>query len=400
MLIDSYLNQITNKIETDLHLIDDPSFDLGLMGIACYYYHLGNYFRSDDFKRRGREILMKGISELNNFGGKGNLIGDTESISAKFAYVGRSLLYVSKNFDKKIEVISLLGDLDGLIDDLQTPHFESHNLDLFSGLLSSGYYYLSRIKNSNAPSEIKRRLGEIVMAIEKFSFTSDDNCIYWKSPRHGDQIYLGLSHGSAMILNFLADSYIISSFRPIVEVMIERAINGIKNCELNLATGKFPNFYVKGKQPSNESTQLSMCYGDLGIISSILKCGVNLKNSSYVRYASNILTSTSKRRFDHRYTYDSSILYGTSGVMCLYKNIQQLGIKIDISLIKYWFDQSLQVLDNQYSNAGRYSMLKPSSVDHDLKLHNSFLWGAAGVGCALMQYAKNENILNELLLTA
>lgn len=240
-----------------------------------------------------------------------------------------------------------------------------------------------------------RNLKKIYENSKEASIHHNENEIYWKAPSYLDQVYLGLSHGSAMMINFWSKLYlfdIVSSKNEEETQWLKKAVNFVFERKRDFVDGYFPHKAFSTE--TEEKTQLSMCYGDLGVIYSLFNANKILKNINHKGTIDKMLYTSSLRQQDPQYTYDTGILYGASGIGYIFDYFTtEINENIYENTINYWNNQILKyrTADNDFIYGFK------DDINENARF--SFAWGISGMGIRLMQSQEAQlPSVNELLL--
>lgn len=397
--IEYILECIKSELDTNLEQINNSSFDMGLPGISLFYYYYYLMTKDEKYLEKTFNLIEKSINNLSAI-----TISDfqkkylSDSLDNHLSGFGRFLIFLDNNLSIQLEIVELLNELDTILKPLLYSKLELADYDIDSGALASGYYFLSRYKQTQSP-KYKKYLIDIILSLKQNSKKTDYG-IYWTSPSLNNKIYLGLSHGSSMIVNFLVKMIEnnIYSFNTI-QILINNAISFVCSNERDQIRGKFPHCYFEDEPEEMEETQFSQCYGDLGIGYSILKAGYVLRDEKLRGIGEKILKDCLIRKKSDNLTEDASIVYGASGVACLYDELYTItSDPIYKKASNYWYCSISSYTIK--SPEGHDSFKSMFSLPNDLSWHSSFGWGLAGIGATLIRYLNKKEYpsFNELLM--
>ena len=392
---DTSISDILNYIDLNENKINNASFDLGLSGIALFYFYYASYSGNSIYSEKGLDCLKRCIEMLSDTEYVKNSIKyKTDSFDNHLSSFGRVLLFINNNFKDQIDAEDLYLSLDEILVTLIKSKIEIKDFDIDSGALSSGYYFLARYRYSEDKSKFKNLLERIVEGLEDAQIEVNSEEIYWSSPSMNNTVYLGISHGSAMIINFLSKMIIIDVLKEKSEKLLKKAINFVLNQKRDQINGAFPNCYPA--EPS-EPTQFSQCYGDLGIGYSLYIASLSLNDEIVLNEAMAILMKCVERKKEDNLTKDASIIYGASGVGHLFKKLANIEKSEELmKAANYWFEQITSYQNDQSLYAGYQCMFGNLN---DIEWGMSFGWGISGIGITLMKY-DNKSLpnLEELLM--
>lgn len=379
--------------------MDNTSFDMGLPGIALFYYYYYKLTNDNSYLQKVYQLIEISITKLstisvNDFQNKYM----SDSLDNHISGFGRLLLFLQTNLNNELDIEDLLKVLDDNLKPLMYSKIEIEDYDLDSGALASGYYFLERFKQTKL-LKYRKYLQDLTCSIQNSSMEKDDG-ICWASPSLNNKIFLGLSHGSGMILNFLIkmiENNIISKSE--ISDNIVKGVVFITNNEREQPKGRFPHCYFSNEPEVSVETQFSQCYGDLGIGYAIFKAGFVLEDDQMYKKGLEILEVCSQRSKEDNLTEDASIVYGASGVACIFDEIY----KITNNLIfeessDYWFGTIPTYIEKSQAN----DIIFKSMFDFsdDVSWNTSFGWGIAGIGTTLIRFLDKKKYpsFNKLLM--
>lgn len=201
---DEIVIQIGKELDINADIFSDASIEYGEMGAALFYYYYQSYFDDDNALLKAESAIEKSIDMLSkiSFENQNPLKFNGDSISLSLSSFGKGLLFIQSNFEKQYDFSENYSYLSDVLDTMTDQSLKRKDYDYFSGSLAPGYYFLNQYKYSADPM-CQYVLHKIVDSILENAVNFNKDEVYWKSPVYNNQIYLGLSHGSAMIINFL-----------------------------------------------------------------------------------------------------------------------------------------------------------------------------------------------------
>lgn len=388
-------------IKTDLddciHKVDNAAFNMGLPGIALFYYYCYLHSRQSRCLDTFTSLIDRSINILSSitvheFQQKYR----TDSIDNHLSGFGRFLIFSQSKLDGELDIEEILNELDDLLIPLMYSKIQAEDFDIDSGALASGNYFLARFRQSGS-SKYRDLLENLVTAIDNSSKRTNTG-IYWVSPTLNNNIYLGLSHGSGMIINFLSKMVDLNIQSDNSINIINQGAAFILSNKRNQIRGLFPHCYFFDEKEKSEETQFSQCYGDLGIGYALLKAGKSIDDKKLYGESLEILQECATRKNEDNLTQDAGIIYGASGVACVFDELSQITNNITFEQAsKYWFNEiTSYAIENRYGKPMFKSMFSLSDVNY----HTSFGWGLAGIGAALIRSLDRNKYpcFNELLM--
>lgn len=238
------------------------------------------------------------------------------------------------------------------------------------------------------------------MAREAIYHTKNE--VFWRAPALLNQVYLGISHGSAMIINFLTKLFeigLINEDSIKEKQLLEHAVNFLISRKRNITDGYFSHTF-SDKNPQ-EATQFAMCYGDLSILFALYNANKIIQNLAIGKEIDQMLATSTLRKKDSRYTFDGGIFYGASGVFCLFKELFRRSNHLSHKeAYNYWFHQIMTYrAPNRKKNAGFINAFEQVENKDNPSVRFSYGWGIAGIGiCLMLGLDKKLPLINETLL--
>jgi hypothetical protein len=224
----------------------------------------------------------------------------------------------------------------------------------------------------------------LVYNIYNFATQDKDGDFFWKSPSLYNRVYLGISHGSCLIISFLTSIYEMGIEKELCAKILEKAINFIKkHYRKSKYRGLFPNMIGDKIEPM----QFSLCYGDIGVGYALYRYSKVFSNSEIQSFASIILDDCLLRTKEDNLTLDASIYYGAAGLAIAFEKLGYISKDSRFSKrADYWNEQILS-----YSlHSNNYAGFKSRLVEEGVIWEISFGWGIVGIGLTLMYFDKES----------
>ncbi|MDN5424063.1 MAG: hypothetical protein L0G07_11745, partial [Chryseobacterium sp.] len=321
------------------------------------------------------EYFNKGLASFNpkTF----QRVHGTDSLDAHLAHIGRYLIFCENNGLLSVSSEEYLLNLDQILFGLMKSKINIKDFDSGTGALAAGYYYLARLKSG---SDVQEQLIFLINSIDEAAFQDDTGDYYWKCPSLYDRIYLGISHGSSLIISFLTSVCEAGLEIQLCEKIIRKATAFlIKQYRESDYKGLFPNMIGDAIEPM----QFALCYGDLGIGYALLRASQLLKDSDTADFANVILNDCLLRTKEDNLTLDAGIFYGASGLAITFDKLGTLSGDIRyIQRADYWNQQILTYATHSNDFAGFKSRL----LEDNILWQISFGWGILGIGMTLMYF--------------
>jgi lantibiotic modifying enzyme len=378
------LTDISKYLTENESIFDDSDFSLetGKCGLLLFYYYQYKFTGNVEFLEKARHYLEDIIDKLESDIEEFQPSFKTDSLSNYISSFGKTILFIEQELDDYFDFGDLYGTLHESLIEINEQNFVNEDFDINSGALSIGHYFINYYKRYK-DAQSKSALISIVKAISKSAIKLNNDEIYWKAPRLNDAVYLGISHGSAMIINFLVKLFelkiLCDEDKDELDILT-KAVSFLFNQKRDFREGYFPILYQdkKGIAP----TQFTMCYGDLGIGYALHTASKITKNTNIELISLEILNSCADRKLDTERTYDASIFYGASGLFILFDKLFRItGCKNFETAHDYWFHN---ILTYRTGDIGRYAGFKNMFDNHTVKINLSMGWGLIGIAIGLM----------------
>ncbi|SHM82634.1 Lanthionine synthetase C-like protein [Chryseobacterium carnipullorum] len=371
------IDKITESLDkySDEEVLKNVSYETGLLGYSLYYLYLSKYTGDQKYTTTAEEYFNKGLASFNpkTF----QRVHGTDSLDAHLAHIGRYLIFCENNGLLSVSSEEYLLNLDQILFGLMKSKINIKDFDSGTGALAAGYYYLARLKSG---SDVQEQLIFLINSIDEAAFQDDTGDYYWKCPSLYDRIYLGISHGSSLIISFLTSVCEAGLEIQLCEKIIRKATAFlIKQYRESDYKGLFPNMIGDAIEPM----QFALCYGDLGIGYALLRASQLLKDSDTADFANVILNDCLLRTKEDNLTLDAGIFYGASGLAITFDKLGTLSGDIRyIQRADYWNQQILTYATHSNDFAGFKSRL----LEDNILWQVSFGWGILGIGMTLMYF--------------
>lgn len=376
------LNFIITKIEESVsentRFLENPTLSNGWLGACLFYCYYAKFTGNDDYFNRAESYLEKALGLIDYKYYK--RIYPTDSYDANIAGLGIFFIRATEKGLLDFDVSSSLQNIEDTLHVLCKNKIKHADFSIFSGALATGNFLLLAERSERND----HLLGEIVESIEANAKKDPSGGIYWLSPRLNNKVYLGLSHGSCMIISFLSAVFGRGILKDKCGAIIQQAGKFVLKCKRDNPKGLFP--HTLGEEI--QETQFSLCYGDLGVGYGLLKGGLTIQDENMVYEAKKILDLCLKRTYEDKLTYDGSMTYGASGVAYLFMKLSKLDPAEGryLKAYDYWVRQIPRNITEENGFCGFHSFFKPESGLFNL----SYAWGIIGIGITLMKYLNKD----------
>ncbi|WKK81758.2 lanthionine synthetase LanC family protein [Marivirga arenosa] len=372
--LSSLIDRIEKAVDANIFHLNNGTISHGWLGASMFYFYYAQFKREAHFSEKAEIYLSKALkhSSYKYYENK----YPTDSYDANLACLGIFLNKASENNLLNFDPQEYLESIEAMLHQLCRNKIKFSDFSIFSGALATGNFLLN-----TSPSENNNiLLTQIVNAIEANAISDDSDGIYWSSPRLYDRIYLGLSHGSCMIISFLSDVYARGLAQEKCKKLINGAINFVLKHKSNNLGEIFPHFIHEKKLQA----QFTLCYGDLGVGYSLLKAAKILADRSVLKEANEILRACNSIKFESMLTFDASITYGASGIALLYERLARLEPKN----LEYWraYQYWMEVIPRYSLSENSYCGFQSHFATESDIFNLSYDWGIMGIGITLMRY--------------
>ncbi|WP_142688157.1 lanthionine synthetase LanC family protein [Chitinophaga polysaccharea] len=381
---------ITGALKDTEASLHNPSYETGLLGYALYYLYLAKHTGNEDYAQEAMGYFDKAMAalDLKNF----KKIYQTDSIDGHLAHIGRFIEFCKRHELLEIESDAYLLRLDDILFGLLKSKITMRDFDLNSGALAAGHYFLTRLKSTPA---VKPQLEFLVESIDMCASRDEKGDYYWVSPTLFDRAYLGISHGSCMVISFLL-SACENNIRPdTCRKTIGKAINFLlKHYRTSPYKGLFPNYVGDPIAPM----QFSLCYGDLGIGYTLYRAARLFPGEQLAEYRDLVLNDCLQRTKEDNLTLDASIIYGAAGLAFTFDKLGALSGDLRFTdRARYWYEQ----IPTYAIHENRFAGFKSRLLAEDVLWQVSFGWGILGIGIASMIHVNGSlPPIDELLMIA
>ena len=377
MLISKISKSIENNLENPF--LNNSGYDTGLLGISLFYTLLYDYENNTKHGEYAIDYFEKGLYSIQN---KFNPIYKGDTIDNHIGQIGR-FIYFTKNHSlyNEFDLDEYINHLDEIAKEVLISKLKKNDFDITSGALASGAYFLLRDSDISISS-----IQSIIFSLDRDKKIFNKNQFYWLNPSLGNRVYLGISHGSAMIINFLIQAINKNIEKQLCLHLLQGATYYLLSQKrYTQHIGLFDNYIGE----DDENKQFALCYGDLGVGIVLFKAANILEDNELKKQSIEILNDCLLRKYEDKLTLDASILYGVSGLNIAFNEAYSLTNNIKfLDRANYW----LKMVSKYNIHDNEYSGFKSRIVDSSPLWNLSFGWGIIGIGCTLI----NSLSLNHL----
>ncbi|OMP81116.1 lanthionine synthetase LanC family protein [[Flexibacter] sp. ATCC 35208] len=388
VVISEEIERIREGITGVEHLIQNATFDTGLAGYTLFYSYYAKYKQDDTYLDLAMKYLEEGLAFLN---GDFRRVYATDSLDNHLGQIGRMLLFLRETNLLNIDIDDFLINIDEALATLMVSKIDMGDFDYNSGALAAGHYFMYRIQTNPA---VAVNLVTLVRGLRDKAYTDEDGDYYWKSPSIHDRVYIGISHGSAAIMNIVSSVMEAGIEVKICEDILKRTAHFVSKQIRTQVRGIFPLMWNDKVEPK----QFAMCYGDLGTAYGLYRAAGALRDTSVKEQAERALEDCLLRSREDNLTLDAGYVYGAAGLAATFEKVYEKTNDVRyLERADYWYEQ----IPFYGLHGGPYAGYRSRLLEASDFWHVCFGWGVIGIGIALMRYDdKSLPPIGKLLMIA
>ncbi len=239
-----------------------------------------------------------------------------------------------------LELETLRDQLEALISDQAMALIRQRRYDPYTGAFFQAYYFLLSNRNSTLTHTC-------LSVLEQETRWISDECAYFDSGFSENRLCLGITHGLAFYITYLCQ-LLSQNIEKQRATPLLRAYSNFLIGHANFSP-KTQSYFPDYAGEEN-SERLCLCYGDTGILLSLLKAfhwTGDIRN--YQRVEEMLLQTTTRITNSTTGVRDASLLYGSAGLSLFYDRIFSLTeIATFRKAASYWREQAIQQSVDQY----------------------------------------------------
>jgi hypothetical protein len=272
--------------------------------------------------------------------------------------------------------------------------------DLISGLVGLGIYHLEQLPGELAAScltKIIDRLDDIALRSSNGIcwFTPPRLLAGWKRKELPRGLYdLGLAHGSAGVIAFLAQVFSLKSNGNIrlpketyskAYQLLDGSVQWLLSQKFKTSrTSIFPHNVGPGVRRT--PTRIAWCYGDLGIAAALMVAATSVKNLNWRTEGRRIAKTVARRPIRNSGVIDCGLCHGAAGVAHMFNRLfQSTGEPVFKEASQKWFRHLLRMRSSD--GVGGFFAAQSTAGRITAVAERGLLMGAAGVALSLLAAA-------------
>lgn len=290
-------------------------------------------------------------------------------------------------------------DIDETIEDIDRYIYNMfckyyiHDIDYLHGGAGIAMYFLL--------SETKYGLSACNLYLDKLDetkITIENGSYMWKTEVdiNGENeivVNLGLSHGMASIVIFLAEYYERTKDSKAKRLLQQSIKYYINNTNPESFYSVYSNWIKIDDSSLLSESRLAWCYGDLGIAVALNRASLSLTDKNLFDFSTKILEKTTRRQYNNTQIKDASFCHGASGASYIYNYLYQITGNEDYKKSAiYWLNDTIERVDTiDFEGSGQ--------LNDQLNDTYTILTGLSGVGLVLLASLENKkDSWSEILL--
>jgi hypothetical protein len=294
------------------------------------------------------------------------------------------------------------GDIDEALTRLLRRYPEHSPYDLVYGLAGIGVYALARWPRPTAAQCI---LGVVEQLARRARHDRDG--VYWWTPPmwrgpHRERyqpggVDLGVAHGMAGIIPFLACVHRLGLAQPIVRPMLDGAVGWLLAHLVDTVSGpSVPYFVADDIEPG--PARSAWCYGDPGVAAALLFAARDVGEPAWAAEATALAMGAANRPPDQTGVVDAGLCHGSAGLAHLFNRMYQMTAEPTLAdAARFWIEQTLELCSA--AAPGRDTALSDSA--ESAWKGPGLLEGAAGIALVLeAACTATEPIWDQMLLVS
>ncbi len=240
------------------------------------------------------------------------------------------------------------GDIDEALASLLPRYPQDAPYDLINGLTGLGVYALARWPRPGAASCLLGVVDQLARRARE-----DQDGIYWWTPSswrglRGERyrpagVDLGVAHGIAGVIPFLARVHRLGLARPVVRPLLDGAVGWLLAHLVDTASGPtVPYFVADGIEPG--PARSAWCYGDPGVAMALLLAARDVGDLAWAQTATGLALRAAARPAGQTGVTDAGLCHGSAGLAHLFNRFYQLTAdQAFADAARFWVERTLEL---------------------------------------------------------
>jgi hypothetical protein len=240
------------------------------------------------------------------------------------------------------------GDIDEALANLLPRYPQDAPYDLINGLTGLGVYALARWPRPGAASCLLGVVDQLARRARE-----DQDGIYWWTPSswrglRGERyrpagVDLGVAHGIAGVIPFLARVHRLGLARPVVRPLLDGAVGWLLAHLVDTASGPtVPYFVADGVEPG--PARSAWCYGDPGVAMALLLAARDVGDLAWAQAATGLALRAAARPAGQTGVTDAGLCHGSAGLAHLFNRLYQLTAEQALAdAARWWVERTLEL---------------------------------------------------------
>jgi hypothetical protein len=348
----------------------------GGVGRACLLAYAGQAREDAALIEGGSALLDGAVEALRDAQGMPGLWGGLADTRFLLAHVA-----AGDEADHAIEVIdeALIESLGGTM---------RRRLDLIGGLAGIGVAALEDPARGRGAA-LATRVLEILEGQARADehgvawFTPPEQLPEWQRARCPDGHWnLGLAHGIPGVIGFLAEMVRADVETERARALLAGAVPWLLAAAPPRSPARFPSW--RGRAAPNEPARLAWCYGDAGVVVTLLAAARAVGQPAWESEARTMARAMATRTFETSGVLDMGICHGAAGVAHIFNRLYQAtGDEVLGDAARRWFAQLLAMRRPGDAVAGFPARNHVDGADVWIA-DGGVVMGATGVGLVLL----------------
>ena len=220
--------------------------------------------------------------------------------------------------------------------------------DLINGLTGLGVYALARWPRPGATPCL---LGVVEQLARRARYDRDG--VYWWTPPswrgpRGERyqpagVDLGVAHGIAGVIPFLARVHRLGLARPAVRPLLDGSVSWLLAHLVDTASGPtVPCFVAGGVQPA--PARSAWCYGDPGVAAALLLAARDVGEPAWAAAATDLAVRAAGRPAGQTGVLDAGLCHGSAGLAHLFGLMYQMTAEAALAdAARFWVGRTLEL---------------------------------------------------------